>query len=62
MVEEIRIRHASELLLHFEHKLQRVAEMSGYADPFSFSRAFKRVMKVSPSDYRERFRTKKASG
>jgi len=62
LVEEIRIRHASELLLHFEHKLQRVAEMSGYADPFSFSRAFKRVMKVSPSDYRERFRTKKASG
>lgn len=60
LVEEIRIRHASELLLHLEHKLQRVAEMSGYADPFSFSRAFKRVMGVSPSDYRARFRSRKS--
>jgi len=58
LVEEIRIRHASELLLHFDHKLQQVAAMTGYADSFSFSRAFKRVMKVSPSDYRHQFRSK----
>jgi AraC-like DNA-binding protein len=59
LVEEIRIRHASELLLHFEHKLQQVAAMTGYADPFSFSRAFKRVMGVSPNHYRARFRAQK---
>jgi AraC-like DNA-binding protein len=57
LVEEIRIRHASELLLHFDHKLQQVASMTGYADSFSFSRAFKRVMGVSPSNYRSKFRS-----
>ena len=59
LIEEVRIRHASELLAHFDHKLQQVAAMTGYADPFSFSRAFKRVIGVSPSDYRARFRSKK---
>jgi AraC-like DNA-binding protein len=59
LVEEIRIRHASELLLHFDHKLQQVAAMTGYADSFSFSRAFKRVIGVSPSDYRSGFELKK---
>lgn len=59
LVEEIRIRHASELLLHFDYKLQQVAAMTGYADSFSFSRAFKRVIGVSPSDYRSGFELKK---
>jgi len=59
LVEEIRIRHASELLLHFDHKLQQVAAMTGYADSFSFSRAFKRVIGVSPSNYRSGFQSKK---
>ncbi|NBS07590.1 MAG: AraC family transcriptional regulator, partial [Verrucomicrobia bacterium] len=57
LVEEIRIRHATELLSHFDHKLQQVAAMTGYADSFSFSRAFKRVMKVSPSEYRQMTRS-----
>ena len=59
LVEEIRIRHASELLLHFDYKLQQVSAMTGYADSFSFSRAFKRVVGVSPSDYRSGFELKK---
>jgi transcriptional regulator GlxA family with amidase domain len=59
LVEEIRIRHASELLLHFDHKLQQVAAMTGYADSFSLSRAFKRVIGVSPSNYRSGFQSKK---
>jgi len=61
MIEEVRIRHASELLAHFDHKLQQVAAMTGYADPFSFSRAFKRVMGISPSDYRSRHEKKASS-
>ena len=59
LVEEIRIRHASELLLHFDYKLQQVAAMTGYADSFSFSRVVKRVIGVSPSDYRSGFELKK---
>jgi AraC-like DNA-binding protein len=60
LIEEVRIRHASELLAHFDHKLQQVAAMTGYADPFSFSRAFKRVMGMSPSDYRSQAHEKKS--
>lgn len=59
LIEELRIRHASELLTHFDHKLQELANMIGYADPFSFSRAFKRVMGTSPSEYRQRAHSKK---
>jgi len=59
LIEELRIRQASELLAHFDHKLQEVAAMTGYADPFSFSRAFKRVMGSSPSEYRQMAQSKK---
>lgn len=61
LIEEVRIRHASELLAHFDHKLQQVAALTGYADSFSFSRAFKRVMGISPSDYRSRRHDKKSA-
>ena len=53
MVQEIRIRHAAELLLTQELKLQEVAARTGYGDPFSFSRAFKRVVGFSPSHFRK---------
>lgn len=53
MVQEIRIRHAAELLLTKNAKLYEVAAQTGYGDPFSFSRAFKRVMGSSPSHYRD---------
>jgi len=52
MVQEIRIRHAAELLLTQEVKLQEVAARTGYGDPFSFSRAFKRMVGSSPSHFR----------
>ena len=52
MVQEIRIQRAAELLWQSGQKLQHVAALTGYADPFSFSRAFKRVMGVNPSAYR----------
>ena len=52
MVQQIRIRRAAEQLWQSGQKLQQVAALTGYSDSFSFSRAFKRVMGVSPSQYR----------
>jgi len=52
MVQQIRIRRAAEQLWQSGQKLQQVAALTGYGDSFSFSRAFKRVMGVSPSQYR----------
>jgi AraC-like DNA-binding protein len=53
LIEEIRIRHARELLLHSDYKLEKIAEMTGYSDAFSFSRAFKRLAGTSPSLFRK---------
>jgi AraC-like DNA-binding protein len=53
ILEEIRMRHARELLLHSDYKLEKIAEMTGYSDAFSFSRAFKRLAGCSPSIYRK---------
>ncbi|WP_182867108.1 AraC family transcriptional regulator [Rhodopirellula sp. JC639] len=45
----LRMHHAAELLLHEQMKVKDVAEVMGFADPFQFSRAFKRVYGVAPS-------------
>lgn len=52
IINEVRLRHASELLLHSSYKLHDIAEMTGYSDAFSFSRAFKRFTGRSPSSFR----------
>lgn len=56
LIEEIRIRHARELLLHSNHKLDKIAEMTGYSDAFTFSRAFKRITGTPPSTFRRELR------
>ncbi len=47
-----RIQRACQLLRHSSLSVSTVAASVGYEDPFYFSRAFKREMGVSPSDYR----------
>ncbi len=54
LIEEIRIRQARELLLNSDYRLERIAEMTGYSDAFSFSRAFKRLNGTAPSTFRQR--------
>lgn len=51
-LESIRIREACRLLKAGE-LIANVAEKTGYNSVQSFRRAFKRVMEVSPSEYRE---------
>lgn len=49
----LRLSHASELLRTTTLKIYEIAEMSGFNDVKYFSKVFKKVMKVSPAEYRE---------
>lgn len=51
-VTRLRMKHASELLHDRSRKLAAIAENVGYESPYSFSRAFKRVVGISPDQYR----------
>jgi AraC-like DNA-binding protein len=48
-----RLHKARELLASSEYHIAMVAQLSGYEDPFHFSRAFKRAHGRSPSEYRQ---------
>ena len=48
----LRMRHAGALLLSTEANIEQVALAVGYANPFAFSTAFKRVLGVPPSHWR----------
>ncbi len=46
-----RIDHAKSLLAQKRYTIREIAELCGYTDPFYFSRIFKGVTGVSPSEY-----------
>lgn len=48
----LRMRHAGALLLSTDTNIEQIARAVGYANPFAFSTAFKRVMGVPPSHWR----------
>lgn len=52
-ITERRMERARELLADPRYKLYEVAEKVGYEDPKYFSRTFKKVIGVSPKEYRE---------
>jgi AraC-like DNA-binding protein len=52
-LEEIRMNSASNLLSEKEISINSIARTVGYSSVKAFSRAFKRVNGVSPSDYRD---------
>jgi AraC-like DNA-binding protein len=56
-IEEQRIQHASHLLIHTNSTITQIALTVGYNDLYHFSRVFKRVMGVPPSQFRERLIT-----
>src|SRR5580704_16206590 len=49
-----RMRKASQLLKGEDHKLAEVASLVGYDSEGAFSKAFKRILGVSPVTYRKR--------
>jgi Response regulator containing CheY-like receiver domain and AraC-type DNA-binding domain len=51
-VTDLRIQHACELLRTSSLEISEVAERAGYQDYFYFAKLFKKVMGLTPSDYR----------
>jgi len=54
MLLKMRIGRAQQLLVRTDDTLAVIAERVGYESPFSLSRAFRRVVGVSPRQYRKR--------
>lgn len=52
----IRIQQAMRLLSEEDHKIDSIATHVGYADAFSFSKAFKKRTGQSPMEYRKKSR------
>lgn len=52
-VENIRMEKACELLKASEFNINSISELAGYSSSYSFSRAFKRKLGMSPSEYRD---------
>lgn len=53
MIEERIMLEAKRSIMYSEKSLKEIAFTLGYADQFHFSRTFKRVAGMSPSDFRE---------
>jgi len=48
-----RIKKATELLMESTESISSIALLVGYSDSFTFSKAFKRIKNVSPTEYRK---------
>ena len=49
---QLKMQRACQLLYNKENRIKEVAHAVGYEDPYFFSRTFKRLMGVSPIQYR----------
>jgi len=55
-VKEIRISHASRMLSDTEISIAQISFESGYNNLANFNFYFKKIMKMTPSEYRKNFR------
>ena len=53
---DIRMQRATQMLRYTNKSIADIAAKTGFPDIYYFSRAFKREMNVSPSEYREQYR------
>ena len=53
-IREVRIKRAAQLIDSGEYNFSQVAYMTGFNDPKYFSRRFKKIMGVTPTEYKER--------
>ena len=49
---QCRFKNGCRLLTETDYPVQKIAEQIGYDDPLAFSKAFKKVYKMSPTEYR----------
>jgi AraC-like DNA-binding protein len=50
---QLKIQNACRLLDHTHLNIKEIAQRIGYDDPYYFSRIFRKVMNLSPRDYRK---------
>ena len=50
---ELKIKHACELIDRTQLTIKEVSNRLGYDDPYYFSRLFKKIMGISPKQYRQ---------
>lgn len=53
-VDQVRVRHAIELLRENEHKVYEIAELVGYKNVDYFHKKFKKYVGESPAEYRKK--------
>ncbi|NLC69449.1 MAG: helix-turn-helix transcriptional regulator [Clostridiaceae bacterium] len=53
-IHVLKIEHAKELLTVDKKSIKEIAYLLGYSDPFYFTRVFKKLEGIGPSQYRER--------
>lgn len=51
---EMRIKRAAQLIERSEYSFSQIAYMTGFNDPKYFSRRFKKIMGVTPTEYKEK--------
>lgn len=61
-LNQIRIRHARELLSDFSLKIQDIAYAVGFKDEKYFAKQFKKLTNTTPGDYRAALRKEKGQG
>lgn len=60
MIQQLRNREARELLKNYNLPVGRIAELTGYKDSRYFSRAFRSMNGMTPSEYRKMLNSKNA--
>jgi AraC-like DNA-binding protein len=55
-VQQLRLENAASLLRNTNQPVYQISETSGYNTLSAFYKAFKRVYKLSPTQYRESFK------
>lgn len=52
----VRMKKAAQLMHYNDMKMDEIAELLGYSDEFSFSKAFSRIYGMSPLQFRKQYR------
>ena len=54
-IEAVRVERAKRMLEQTSDTIDRIRLATGFSDPTSFRRAFRRVVGATPTEYRRRF-------
>ncbi len=55
-VNEMRVGHASKLLVETDNSISEICFQSGFRNLSNFNRRFKEINSLSPQEYRQQFR------